>query len=294
MPYLFTYFTREDDGGEQVNFSVSQDGLHWQDLSDQPALTWLQGDGGVRDPFIVQHPVTGVYYILATDLCIRRRNHQWGDAIRAGSRDVVIWSSENLVDWSEPRAVTIAPEGAGCVWAPEAVWDEARQAFLMFFSSYTEEGGEGKHRMYAAWTEDFQHFSPVFKYIEWPIHVIDTTIIRDKGLYYRISASNDLKIDCGPALTGAFAMAHIPAVEGLKGVEGPECYRLPDGRWCLIADRIHENKGYVPVVIDDLAGGVAAVLPDEAFDFGRALKRHGGVAEISGEAYQRLLDKYHR
>ena len=145
----------------------------------------------------------------------------------------------------------------------------------------------------ALWTEDFQHFSPVFKYIEWPIHVIDTTIIRDKGLYYRISASNDLKIDCGLALTGAFTMAHIPAVEGLKGVEGPECYRLPDGRWCLIADRIHENKGYVPVVIDDLARGVAAVLPDEAFDFGRALKRHGGVAEISEQAYQRLLDKHH-
>ena len=50
MPYLFTYFTREDDGGEQIYFSVSEDGLHWQDLSEEPALKWNQGDGGVRDP----------------------------------------------------------------------------------------------------------------------------------------------------------------------------------------------------------------------------------------------------
>lgn len=292
MPYLFTYFSREDDGGEQVYFSVSRDGLHWQDLSPKPTLSWQQGDGGVRDPFVIQHPQTKEYFVIATDLCIRRRNHQWHEAVHAGSRDVVIWSSSDLIDWSEPRAVTIAPEGAGCAWAPEAVWNEKEQAFLMFFSSYTEDDGEGKHRMYAAYTRDFRSFSPVFKYIEWPEHVIDTTIIFDQGVYYRFSASNDIKIDCGTELTGRFEKTHIPAVESLKGVEGPECYRLPDGRWCLIVDRVREGKGYVPVVIDDLARGKATVLPDDAFRFGTALKRHGGVTTISTEAYDHLLRHY--
>ena len=124
MPHLFAHFTREDDFGEQVFFAISQDGLHWQDLSDKPALTWTQGDGGVRDPFIVRHPVTGVYTVMATDLCIKRRNHEWGPAIEQGSRDVVFWQSADLIHWSEPWSVTLAPEGAGCAWAPEAVWDE--------------------------------------------------------------------------------------------------------------------------------------------------------------------------
>lgn len=289
MPYLFTYFTREDDGGEQVFFSLSEDGLHWQDLSDKPALTWTQGDGGVRDPFIVRHPLTGTYYIMATDLCIRRRNHQWGEAITHGSRDVVFWSSDDLVHWSEPWPVTLAPEEAGCAWAPEAVWDEDRQAFLIFYACYTHDGGESRHRIYACHTADFRTFTPVFKYIEWPEHVIDTTIIREGGMYYRFSASHDIKIDRGPSLLGEFTPWHIPAVEALRGVEGPECYRLPDGRICLIADRIRENKGYVPVVINDADTGLAQQLTDAQFDFGAHLKRHGGVVEIPREAYNRLL-----
>ena len=241
MPYLFTHFTREDDGGEQVFFAISQDGLHWQDLSDQPALVWQQGDGGVRDPFIVRHPVTGVYTIMATDLCIRRRRHDWGSAIERGSRNVVFWQSADLEHWSEPWSVTLAPEGAGCAWAPEAVWDEEKQAFLIFCACYTHDDDESRHRIYACHTADFRTFSPVFKYIEWPEQVIDTTIIREGGMYYRFSASHDIKIDCGPDLLGSFVPHHIPAVESLIGVEGPECYRLPDGRWCLIADRIGEN-----------------------------------------------------
>ena len=162
----------------------------------------------------------------------------------------------------------------------------------MFFSSYTEDDYIGKHRMYAAYTQDFRSFGPVFKYIEWPGHVIDTTIIRDQGMYYRFSASDDIKIDCGPDLTGTFGKTHIEAIESLKGVEGPECYRLPDGRWCLIVDRVIQSKGYVPVVIDDLARGMATVLPEEAFHFGSLLKRHGGVTAISQPEYERLLAYY--
>ena len=108
-------------------------------------------------------------------------------------------------------------------------------------------------------------------------------------MYYRFSASHDIKIDCGPQLLGDFVPHQIPAVASLVGVEGPECYRLPDGRWCLIADRIRENRGYVPVVIDDMAAGAGRVLPDDEFDFGSLLKRHGGVTEIAEAEYQRLL-----
>ena len=31
--YLFVHFTGEQPGGEQVYFSVSRDGMHWEDLN---------------------------------------------------------------------------------------------------------------------------------------------------------------------------------------------------------------------------------------------------------------------
>ena len=33
MKYLFIYFIGEQEDGEQVYFSVSSDGLHWEDLN---------------------------------------------------------------------------------------------------------------------------------------------------------------------------------------------------------------------------------------------------------------------
>lgn len=289
MPYLFSYFTREDTGGEQVFFSVSRDGLHWQDLSDKPALIWNKGDKGVRDPYVVKHPVTGEFYVMATDLSIHRRHGDWDSAVQHGSRDLVFWSSHDLVHWSEPWAVTLAPEGAGCAWAPEAIWDEKAQAFLIYFASYTHYNGESKQRIHAAHTNNFRVFSPVFKYIEWDDHVIDTTIIQEGGMFYRFSASNDIKVDCGPELTGAFTPMRIPAVESLVGVEGPACYRLPDGHWCLIVDYIRKSAGYIPVVLDDVAAGKVHIIPEDQYDFGSMLKRHGGVLAITDDEYDRLL-----
>lgn len=288
MAYLFSFFTTEDLGGEQVYFSISRDGLHWKDLSDKPALTWNQGDMGVRDPFLVKHPITGMYYVMATDLCIKRRNHQWGDAQYQGSRDLIFWSSTDLLTWSEPWSVTLAPEGAGCAWAPEAIWDEEKQTFQIFFASMTHYDEVTKQRIHAAYTQDFKSFSPVFRYIEREGHIIDTTIIHHDGMYYRFSAAGGIRGDYGPSLTGEFQPLSVPLLETLHGLEGPECYQLPDGRWCLIADRFKQRLGYLPIVFDDLAAGEAHVLPDDAFDFGSLLKRHGGVVAISDEEYDRL------
>ena len=297
MAYLFSYFTVENQGGEQVYFAVSEDGLHWQDLSDQPALRSDLGEKGVRDPFMVKHPKTGMYYVLATDLCIDARKNDWDGAVKRGSRDLVFWQSMDLESWEEPWAVTLAPEGAGCAWAPEAIWDEEQQAFLIFFASYTQEGGEAKHRIYAAHTDDFHTFTPVFKYIEKAQGVIDTTIIRDGARYYRFSKNESnarIEADYAASLTGSFTPLHCPVLEEVPALEGPECYRLPDGRWCLMGDRFKLHTGYLPIVIDDLEKGEMHVLPDESFDFGGLLKRHGGVIAISQEEYDRLKGRIDR
>lgn len=294
--YLFVHFTEESKGGEQVFFSLSRDGLHFQDLNHgQPVLVSHLGDQGVRDPFIVQHPVTKKYHLIATDLCIDRRQNDWYSAVHAGSRDIIFWDSDDLVHWSEPRAITLAPEGAGCAWAPEAIYDVEKQAFLIFFACHTEEDGDAKHRIYAAYTNDFVTFSPTFKYIEREKAIIDTTIVHENGMYYRFSkdeTTSRINIDCGASLSGKFEPIPCPVLSDIDGLEGPECYQLPDGRWCLICDQFKAHKGYLPIIIDDLATAKLSVLPEGQYHLGETLKRHGGVLQISDEAAAKLAEAF--
>ncbi|MBQ8201866.1 MAG: glycoside hydrolase family 43 protein [Clostridia bacterium] len=296
MAYLFVHFTVEKLGGEQVYFSISRDGLHWQDLhQEQPVLRSNLGEKGVRDPFIVQHPLNGRYHLIATDLCIQARQEDWYGAVHHGSRNVIIWDSDDLIHWSAPRAVPISPEGAGCTWAPEAVWDAKRQAFLVFFACHTGEGAEARHRIWAAHTTDFSVFTPPFPYIEREKGIIDTTIIRENGLYYRFSkdeTTSRIRVDKGAELLGNFDPVDCPVLDALPGLEGPECYQLPDGRWCLICDQFRVRKGYLPIIIDDLSAMALHPLQPQEYDLGRVLKRHGGVLRIEDDAYDRLIAHY--
>ena len=80
----------------------------------------------------------------------------------------------------------------------------------------------------------------------------------------------------------------------LVGVEGPEGYRLPDGSWCLIADRFLEGKGYLPMVTENLDSGEFCILSPEQYDMGDTKKRHGGVMMITEEEYEALQKAYGR
>lgn len=290
--YLFVYFTGEQEDGEQIYFSISKDGLHWKDLNNRhPVLRSHIGEGGARDPFCVRDKKHGKFYLMATDLRIGA-GKGWHTAQYAGSRDLIVWESSDLMSWSEERAVTVGIENAGCVWAPEAVWDERTEKFFVFWASMTKEGNEeAKQRIYCAYTEDFRTFTPTKKYLEKDCHVIDTTMIRADETWYRISKDETSKRLCmekSERLDGNFEEVRDDTLENLYGVEGPEIYRLPDGRYCLLADRFATNGGYLPLVRECMTDGNFEILPDEEYDMGTLKKRHGGVIEITDEEYERL------
>ena len=166
--YLLAHFIGEQQDGEQVYFSYSEDGLHWKDLNGgEPVLRSKLGEGGVRDPFLIRSPEEDKFYLIATDLCIGK-DTSWEAAVNEGSRDIIVWESHDLVQWSDPWAVTVGIPGAGCVWAPEAIYDETTDELLVFWASATQEADESerKHKIYSARTRDFRSFSPVEKYIE--------------------------------------------------------------------------------------------------------------------------------
>jgi hypothetical protein len=292
--YLLVHFIGESDDGEQIYFSVSDDGFHWTDLNNgKPILCSRIGEKGARDPFILRSHDGKKFYIVATDLRIAT-GKGWQVAQYDGSRFLLVWESEDLVNWSEARLNEVGIEGAGCVWAPEAVYDEDKGEYMVFWASMVKEEGdrEPRQRIYCSYTKDFKNFSKAVKYIERPQSVIDTTIVYDRGMYYRFSkdeTAKTIQLDAGEKLQGEFKHVKSEVLDNLLGVEGPACYPLYENNsWCLIVDRFAEGKGYLPIICKDLSTGDFTIAPDGTYDMGETKKRHGSVLVISEDEYNRL------
>ena len=289
--YLFAHFIGEQKDGEQIYFSLSRDLLHWKDLNaGKPVLRSEIGERGARDPFLIR--VGEKFFLIATDLRIEA-GKGWEAAQFAGSRDILVWESVDLVSWNGPRAHTVGVEGAGCVWAPEAIYDESRGEVLVFWASMVEK----KQRIYAAYTKDFQSFGEPFLFLEKENHVIDSTIIRTEEGYYRYTKDETTKnicVDYSETLKPEdFREVKSSVLSELYGVEGPEIVKFNDREeWCLIVDRFATGKGYLPLVSKNLASGEFRILNDTEFDMGVTKKRHGGIIPVTEEEYRKLEKAY--
>lgn len=297
--YLFVHFAGEAEDGEQIYFAVSGDGLHWTDLNHgKPVLRSGVGQMGVRDPFIVRMRDGSGFFIVATDLRMAD-GQSWEDARTHGSRSVVIWESKDLIHWSRERLAAVGIAGAGCVWAPEVIYCEEKQAYMMFWASMVKEPGEtkGKQRIYRSLTKDFVTFSEPVKYIEKENDVIDTTIVKDGAYYYRFSKNEStgvIQSERGKDLLhGPFEELFCEKLEKIKGVEGPEAFRFHDSnRWCLIVDQFATGGGYLPLIAEHIEKGDFAPVKKEEFDMGEVIKRHGSVIPITGSEMAELIRSY--
>lgn len=296
--YLFVHFIDKKHNtplSEQVYFSVSRDGCDWETLNAcTPVLTSNVGECGVRDPFIIRSAENDKFYIIGTDLNIHLRDDGWKMATINGSRGILVWESSDLVNWTDVRMCRIAPEDAGCAWAPEVIYDEENGDYMVFWASRSLKDGRRKHRMYYSKTVDFRNFTPPQLYIERKGDVIDTTIVRSEGKYYRFSKDETVKVvtmEVGDNLLGDFHRIES-TMDDVYGVEGPECFQRKDGKWCLIVDQYAKNEGYCAYTCDDLSTG-KFVRNDK--DFHTDIKlRHGGVIPITEEEYDRLIAAYRK
>lgn len=297
--YLFCFFTGNEEtlDDEQVYFSVSRDGLHWKDLNNRkPVLHSTIGTGGARDPFIIRLEKEKRYVIMATDLHIARGT-AWEEAVSNGSTNIICWESSDLVNWSSPYFFETGMNDAGCAWAPEAIYDEKTSDYLVYWSSYKKDAGDKKHKIYCCSTKDFHHFSRPGLYIEKETDVIDTTIIRHAGKFFRFvkdEVSGKIFLEKGNGLkTGSYMRIDAPALEVLEGVEGPAIFQFNDRqRWCLLLDRFKEQKGYFPLISEDLENGEFQELSDTDYDFGVLKKRHGSILKLTKEEWDRLRKYY--
>lgn len=293
--FLFVTFKGEQTPlTEQIYMALSGDGRNWTALNHaEPVLVSQLGEKGVRDPFLLRAHDGKTFYLIATDLSIAL-NKDWKRAVQGGSRSIVIWESTDLVKWSAPRLVAVAPADAGCTWAPEAVYDEEAGDYLVFWASTTKSDAYAKHRIWAARTKDFRTFGEPFIYIEKPNTIIDTTIVRDGGTYYRFTKDEKFKaitMERSEHLLGPWTDVAGFSLARLVGYEGPECYLVEPaaaGRppiWTLILDNYAKGRGYQPYISHDLASGKFEEGQGFTFPF---RFRHGSVLTLTPEEFRRL------
>lgn len=297
--FLFATFRGEQTPlGEQVYFALSADGREWTALNrGEPVLVNPLGERGLRDPFVLRSADGAKYFLIGTDLSIHL-DPDWTRAVRAGSRAILVWESPDLVHWSAPRRVEVAPPDAGCAWAPEAVHDTEKGDYLVFWASTTARDDFSKHRIWAARTPDFHTFSAPFVYIEGEAPVIDTTIVHDGRAYYRFTKDEKHKavtLQTCPTLEGEWREITDFSLRTLIGYEGPACYLIEPasaGRpplWGLILDHYLAQRGYQPYVTHDLASG--RFEPARGFHFPFPF-RHGSVLPLNGAELARLRAAY--
>ncbi|HXE54712.1 MAG TPA: glycoside hydrolase family 43 protein [Tepidisphaeraceae bacterium] len=302
--FLFSTFRDETTPlSEQIYFAVSEDGKQWEALNGGgPVLVSNVGERGVRDSFLLRSHNGRKVWLIATDLSVNR-NRNWKRNTRAGSRSLVIWESTDLVHWSPPRLARVAPEGAGCAWAPEAIYDEETGDYLVYWASTSRDDNYSKQRIWAAHTKDFRTFDKPFVYVEESNHVIDIDVVRDGDTYFRFTKDDKTKsvsMASSRRLMGPWhEMEQFTAGTG-KNFEGPICFQLKPavgGRrpvWCLLLDDVSDRIGsgafgYVPFVSSDLSTGKFTRASDFHFPYPF---RHGSVLPITTAERERLESAY--
>ncbi len=310
--YLFAYFVGDGKDPvdnitqERVYFAASRDGLNWGELNNaNPVFTSTLGEEGLRDPYIIRSAEGDKFFLIATDLQIAKGGADvWGDAQKKGSQAIMVWESDDLVNWGEQRMVTVS-EGidAGCTWAPEAFYDERTGEYVVFWASKVKGKNYDKQRLYYCKTRDFYTFTKPKMWIEKDFSVIDTTVVRDdNGTYYRFTKNENgdgkyIFMEKSDALLKGWTSVPSTSLEQEKWVEGPCSFRVNDddvaafgGKWAVMLDDFG-GVGYYPLVTDDFASANFSKLTTATLPKVKK-PRHGTVLNVTAEEYDRLLAKY--
>lgn len=308
MAYIFVHFKEKlTPDGEQVYFSVSRDGYHFEQLNGgKPVLTSTLGTGGCRDIEIVRTQ-NNKFIILSTDLCIVKRmdqnnNVDWKDINHNGSKRLCMWQSDDLIHFSDEKLLDLGREDFGCMWAPEVFYDETTKKYILHWGS-TVKASEFNHMsIYYSLTEDFKTFTKPEMYFNKENEILDSHITKVGNtyhLFYKNSNNPPMNMHAvsnnlfGPFTHDKEFEEYMASLGNAGSYEAATTYTLPDGRWCLMLDFFGCEKskmGYVPFV-SEKAGDAHFKMDKEEFSFPYGFK-HGKVIEITDDEYNALKEYY--
>jgi hypothetical protein len=281
--YLFTYFTGNGEDG--LHLATSADGYRWEKLNaGRSYLTPTVGKSKLmRDPCVVRGP-DGTYHMVWTS--------GWNE------NNIGYASTRDFITWSAQREIPVMAHEPTVLnaWAPEIVYDAARQEYVIFWAStipgrFTQTAGSSEekynHRMYFTTTKDFTTFASTALFYDPGFSVIDATfldtpegrrlIVKDETRY---PPKKHLRMmtSAGSARGPFGVLGPAFTREGLW-VEGPTALKVGD-HYVLYFDA-YTTKHYGALRSRDLVTWedvtTQMTFPDEGTD---VRMRHGTVIEV--------------
>jgi len=295
-PYVYFYLS---NGNNAASMKALNKG--------QPIMRPTKGTGGVRDPTII--PGGGKeagkkWYIIGTDLHIGKTS--WDAAQRMGSKGIFVWESTDMINWVNERLVVVEDSSAGMVWAPEAIWDPAKEQYLVHWASKFYPSSDPQHkgspspiRIRYAYTSDFKTFSTPQTYIDKsPTNIIDLTFLSvdDTGKNFVRFMKDESKktVFAEVSSTGLFGSWTRPGGNDAiiqSGVEGPAVYRdNQDSKKAHLLLDFYGDDGYRPY--ESSNPGSNSGWTASGRGQWPANLRHGSVLPVNQTFYNALSKKW--
>ena len=241
--YLFAYFTGNAPGEEAIHFAVSEDGYHYRALNNNKAVIdskQISTSGGVRDPHILRGEDGKTFYMVATDLFVPEQGWNNYSMILLKSTDLIHWESSVV---NIPETFKNEFSDVNRVWAPQTIYDEATEKYMVYFSM--KQGDDPDIIYYAYANSDFTALEEAPKQLFFnPTNnaCIDADIIKkgDKFYLFHKSESGDpgIKLAVSNKLTEGYEFVNTDRVDReTENVEGSGVFKLNNSNeWILMYD----------------------------------------------------------
>lgn len=286
--YLFCYFTGNEPERERICFAVSDDGFNFKPLNKgMPVVKQNKGTLCMRDPYLLRGE-DGCFYIIATDM---KSSLGW-----CSNHGIVTWKSNDLINWYDETAIDFhqfdETKNADKIWAPEAMYDEERGEYFVYYSVNNTDDDMALSIWYS-YTKDFKTFTnpkPLFA-PKSGMDAIDADIVKINGRYYMAYKDECVKTICevvADNLTGPYyEYPNNKIACTTRPVEGNCMYKLIDqNKYVMIMDMYCDNR-YFMQVTDDMMDFYAIPSSEFSLDF---TPRHGSMITITTEEYDRLIN----
>lgn len=222
---------------------------------------------GLRDPYVLKSHDGDKYYMIATDLKVSDQG--WSENQQYGSLKIEAWESTDMVNWTRTNAedgdtgITINSANAGMTWAPEAVWDDSLNAYVVFFSTreYTDDTrseavvsdktGSAYNEVWYVITRDFKTYTcPPVQWQDTGYSRIDSTVFKIGDYYYRLTKNEESGAAGDYITTGKSTF-----LERSKVLTAPTSEASPDNdpetSWQLLDQNILPFEGPESIKLND-------------------------------------------
>lgn len=287
--YLFCYFLGNEPEEERICMAVSKDGYHFKPLnSNKPIIKQTKGTLCMRDPFVVRDKEC--FYIVATDM---KSSDGW-----CSNHGVISWKSNDLINWYDETAVDFhdfeETKTTDKTWAPEAIWDEDANAFMVYYS-IRNEGVDDASSIWYSHTKDFKTytapkrlFAPSSK-----LDAIDADIIKKGDKYYMYYKDEYNKTICGvyaDKLTGPYIEYDNNVVACTdRNAEGNCIYKIAGTDTYVMIMDMYSDGEYFMQQTEDMIHFKPVAKEDFTMNFS---PRHGSMLHITDDEYDRLVAYY--